>query len=199
MCRYLSNKYNVPIPNQDQLIMGIHSTYYLGSSEPFSHYLVFDKKQQFLDNVQLEFPSFYDDLQSYVKEFLDNNSKCDPDIVNHMIYTFMTHWEDLFVHLRKTKPKYDVFFMSNNDYEHATMLASIISDEFHSQLNAYIGYDISQIKDICPSGKYDLVVTNFPYENIYKTPVVCVENYPTPKDILTIRNELVMISSEKQA
>lgn len=179
--------------------MGIHSTYYLGSSEPFSHYLVFDKKQHFLDNVQLEFPSFYDDLQSYVKEFLDNNSKCDPDIVNHMIYTFMTHWEDLFVHLRKTKPKYDVFFMSNNDYEHATMLASIIPDEFHSQLNVYIGYDISQIKDICPSGKYDLVVTNFPYENIYKTPVVCVENYPTPKDILTIRNELVMISSEKQA
>lgn len=199
ICRNLSKKYNVPIPNQDQLIMGIHSTYYLGSSEPFSHYLVFDKKQQFLDNVKLEFPSFYDDLQFYVKEFLEENNMFDKDILNHMIYTFMTLWEDLFVHLRKTKPKYDVFFMSNNDYEHARMLASIISDEFHSQLNAYIGYDISQIKDICPSGKYDLVVTNFPYDNVYKTPVICVENYPTPKDMLTIRNELVMISTEKQA
>lgn len=199
ICRNMSKKYNVPIPNQDQLIMGIHSTYYLGSSEPFSHYLVFDKKQQFLDNVKLEFPTFYSDLQSNVKEFLEDYSMFDNDILNHMIYTFMTHWEDLFVHLRKTKPKYDVFFMSNNDYEHAKMLSSIISDEFHSQLNVYIGHDISQIKDICPSGKYDLVVTNFPYENIYKTPVICVENYPTPKDMLTIRNELVMISTEKQA
>lgn len=199
ICRNMSKKYNVPIPNQDQLIMGIHSTYYLGSSEPFSHYLVFDKKQQFLDNVKLEFPTFYSDLQSNVKEFLEDYSMFDNDILNHMIYTFMTHWEDLFVHLRKTKPKYDVFFMSNNDYEHAKMLSSIISDEFHSQLNVFIGYDISEIKDICPSGKYDLVVTNFPYENIYKTPVICVENYPTPKDMLTIRNELVMISTEKQA
>src|SRR5699024_4215704 len=45
ICRDLSNKYKVPITNRDKLITGIHSTLYLGSSEPFSHYLVFDKKQ----------------------------------------------------------------------------------------------------------------------------------------------------------
>src|SRR5699024_3636105 len=124
ICRDLSNKYKVPITNRDKLITGIHSTLYLGSSEPFSHYLVFDKKQEFLNNVQIEFPTFFNDLKVRVKEFIESQKMCDQDILNHMIYTFMTHWENLFVHLRKTKPKYNIFFMSNNDFEHANMLAS---------------------------------------------------------------------------
>src|SRR5699024_10951410 len=194
----LSNKYKVPITNRDKLITGIHSTLYLGSSEPFSHYLVFDKKQEFLNNVQIEFPTFFNDLKVRVKEFIESQKMCDQDILNHMIYTFMTHWENLFVHLRKTKPKYNVFFMSNNDLEHAYMLASIISDEFSSQINVTIGHDVAQIKNICPSNDYDLVVTNFPYDEVYKTSIICVENYPTPMDMLTIRNELLMISNAKQ-
>lgn len=197
--RTLSNKYKVPIEDQDAVIVGVHSTFYLGSSEPYAHFLIYDKKKEFLDNVARDFPHFYKDLKEHVIEFFNQtDTKTDDKLLNHMIYTFMTHWRNLFTHLNKTKPKYKIYVISNNDREHSLMLKEVLETEFTNQLDITIGKDTRDIKNICPGGEYDLVVTNFPFEEVGSTPLVCVENYPTKNDMLLVRNELMLVSNKYQ-
>lgn len=191
ICDDLSKKYNIPINNRDELIAGLHNTFFLGDSEPYMRHLINNKKERFVKQIKKEFPRFYKDLSQYLNDFIREMSKKENhDLLNHMIYTFVTYWENLIGLLSATEDKVSVFIISNIDVYHAEMIQDLIEFDFSNRVTITIGQNLDEIKNICPSGLYDFVVTNFPYTNEGKTPVICVDDFPSKYDKLVIMKEI---------
>ena len=194
ICNKLSKKYNIPLSNRDELITSVHSTFFLGDSEPYMHHLINNKKVRFMNRFQMDFPKFYQDLNTLMSEFLNDMGKTrDQPMLDHMMYTFIIYWENLTKLLKATDDKVSVYIISSTDEYHAKMLKDLIEFEFSNHVNITIGKNIEDIGNIFPSGLYDMVVTNFPYTKESEVPVICIDDFPSKYDMLVILKEIMNI------
>lgn len=197
MINALSKKYELPIPNRDDMIIGVHNTLFLGRSELYTNFILNDKKRKFVQAAEELYPDFYEDLYHYMTDYVvDIYERNDKILLNHMVYTFMTHWDDLFVSLKAQQKKASVLLVSSNDIKHAMMMRPVIDFEFSEQLEITIGTDLKVIKEALSSNSYDLIISNFPIEDNPHSRVICVENVPTRANMLTIMENLMSVSDE---
>lgn len=194
ICNDLSKKYDIPMNNRDELITVVHNTFFLGDSEPHMHHLINNKKERFVNRIQKEFPHFYKDLNEHLTDFItEMGEEEDSKLLNHMIYTFVTYWDNLTRLLSAIEDKVSVFVISSIDEFHAEMIKDLIEFDFSNRVNITIAKNLEEIKKNCPIGLYDLIITNFPYTNDDSTTVICVDDFPSKYDKLVIMEEILKI------
>lgn len=120
----------------------------------------------------------------------------DEVMLNHMIYTFMTHWDNLMSELKRTQLKFKLLVISNNDIRHALMLKNILELEFTDQLDITVGTEFKTFTDADINKDFDVIVSNFPIDDKYHPHIVCVENLPTEHDMLVIMENLRAVNNK---
>lgn len=198
MINQLSEKYDTEVPNRDQIILGVHSTLHLGSTELYTHYLINDKKLKFINAAKELYPEFINDLEQLMKKYImDIHKEENVILLNHMNYTLMTHWDGLLTSLRRNLSKPKVLVISNNDIRHAYMLKDLIEFEFCDQLDITVDKSLKKIMKDINDKNYDMIVSNFPIKDGLHPHVICVENLPTHQDMLVIKENLLTIIDGK--
>lgn len=185
----LSQKFNLPIPNKEELIYHLHSTAVLDTQEINAVYLLYDAKNNFHNFVKVYHPEFYKDSWQYFKEYQskvhNNHSSTN---LKHLLYTLFSHWESLFKELNRRERVYKAVVISSNDNYHSHMLKDILDihlSENQLEISALTlsSIDVNALKRL----NCDIIIANFTLPDIEKKKCFCIDNMPSYNDIQKIR------------
>lgn len=191
MLNDISVKYKIPLDNKEALVLNLHNTAQLGSSEINAKFLIIDNKKILLNQFKEKFSVIYEDVKEQLVRYNTMmNLSVDHYAINHLVYTLYTHWKSLVHNLYLMQRKVNIRVVSANDSWHARMMRDLISFEFSDQaeVNLIKNYDIDAYLATDPN--FDILVTNFTYKNIPGRYVIAINDAPSADD-LNVINEAI--------
>lgn len=194
----ISKDFDLPIPNRKQLLLDMHNTSHLEKQEINSNYILYDRKGDFARSLETLCPKFFKRIKSdIIKYRKEINQSEDPIMINHLIYTLFTHWEDLTVGLERKKQAIYILVISDYDARHSKMLVDTVnyftSEQVIVEAIAEMNIDFEAIE----ASKYDIIVSNFHLENNANMPHVYVKDIPTEENFDELNNLISQISKQR--
>lgn len=191
MMTSLSEDNQIPIPNKEEIILGLHNSAKTGNFDPRSGYVLYDRNKHFVDTIKNDFPVFYQQTYQGILEYkkligipISENG------LNYLIYIIFAHWHKLIIELRKKIFKTRILIISNRNVSHSLMLKDFLEYELTNHLDIHIYSDIIVSKEILEGLDYDLIIANFPLPDLQSKTSICIENVPTYTDIYKIQREI---------
>lgn len=195
----LARDYNLPIPNKEEMILGIQNARHMERSDPRMGYILYDRNKLFALDIESNFPNFYKQLCEGLKRYRKICSLPDTeDGLNYLIYITYSYWGELTLNLRKRFKKIKVLVVSNRHTAHSYMLRDFISYEFSRQLEIDVYLDVFLTVDILEELEYDFIITNFPLPYLKSKNSVLIESIPGSQDHLKIQEEIYRIRENRQ-
>lgn len=195
----LARDYNLPIPNKEEMILGIQNARHMERSDPRMGYILYDRNKLFALDIESNFPNFYKQLCEGLKRYRKICSLPDTeDGLNYLIYITYSYWGELTLNLRKRFKKIKVLVVSNRHTAHSYMLSNFISYEFSRQLEIDVYLDVFLTVDILEELEYDFIITNFPLPYLKSKNSVLIESIPGSQDHLKIQEEIYRIRENRQ-
>lgn len=189
---HLSQKFNLPISNKEDLIYHLHSTAVLNAQEINAMYLIYDTKSSIHKFVKTYHPDFYKEARLLIKDYLSRIHNNDTSInLNHLLYTLFSHWKSLFIELHRKLCKFKVIIISSNDNYHSLMIKDILNlhlNEYSLETSVFT-MEVIDIKALTKL-ECDVIVANFTLPDIEGKKCFYVNDMPSYKDIQKIRRYL---------
>lgn len=190
----LAADHNLPIPNKEQLILGIQNARHMEKSDPRMGYILYDRNKSFALDIETKFPNFYNQLCQGLKKYRKLCSLPDTDDgLNYLLYITYSYWESLTLNLRKKYSKIKVLIVSNRHTAHSHMLRDFISYDFSRQLEIDVYLDIFLTTEILEELEHDFIISNFPLPPLKTKNTVLIENIPGAQDHAKIQEEIYRI------
>lgn len=190
----LAADHNLPIPNKEQMILGIQNARHMEKSDPRMGYILYDRNKSFALDIETKFPNFYNQLCQGLKKYRKLCSLPDTDDgLNYLLYITYSYWESLTLNLRKKYSKIKVLIVSNRHTAHSHMLRDFISYDFSRQLEIDVYLDVFLTTEILEELEYDFIISNFPLPPLKTKNTVLIENIPGAQDHAKIQEEIYRI------
>lgn len=185
----LSTKFNLPLPNKEELIYNLHSTAILGVHEINAVHLVYDSKSSIHQFVERYHTEFYKDSQEYLKDYLSKiHNNRSPLNLKHLLYTLFSHWRLLFKELNRRMSIYKAAIISSNDIYHSHMLKDVLDTHFNqNQLETSVIAPEAIDKNTLEQLDYDIIIANFTLPDLKDKKSFYVDNMPSYNDIQKIK------------
>lgn len=185
----LSDNFNIPILNRNQLIRVLHITSYLEKMEIYSNHMFFKKKSPMVNILMDRMPKFYEEAYESLIEVLKKLKLNVSDaFIEHLFYTLVVHWEGLHHFFLINKKPVKTLLLSNIDFFHAQLTKSMIEAHLSNYLEIKIvNEDIIHLEDLTNFDS-QLIIANFPLGEVEDKVVLVVNDTPTHRDIINISN-----------
>lgn len=194
----LSTNHHLPLPNKEEMILGMQNAVHLETSDPRNGHILYDRNKLFALDIQKNFPNFYRDLCEGLKKYrkicsLPNTE----DGLNYLIYVAYSNWEGLTLNLQKKHDNIKVLIISNRHKAHSYMLKDFIEYEFSADLEIDVYQDVFLSEAVLEDLEYDFIVVNFPMPPLKTKNVICIENIPGVQDHSKIQQEIDEIKEKR--
>lgn len=195
----VSKENNIPIPNIEKTISAFRNIIHLDYLEPDPGYILYNRDQCFIDELEENYPDFYRSLSSAIQELRAFYEKPPTqEGTNFYVYTVFTYWKGLVAELRRKTPKIRVMVISDRHFTHARMIKEFIDFEFSEQSDVEIYSSMELNYQILEELEHELIVTNFLIPEIEGKKTVYIKNLPTPRDLAELQNKMDKIIEERQ-
>lgn len=196
MINKVAEKFEISIPNFENLLLEIHNAGQFGIKKINSRQIISQQKGTFINTFRSIAPSLYEvikkDLRRYIK--LLDLPQSDP-LLTHLIYTFVTHWENLLENIYRNLPTVNITVVSTNDQYHAEIVKQKLEFDFHSQVKVTVAEDNDLMKILSDEDAH-IVVTNFSVPFDDKDHIFAISDLPTAKDMRRIMHAIYEVQHE---
>lgn len=187
MFNALSNTYDIPLVNKEDLIYNVHNSTQMGLKNINIRYMLIDNKAALLKQCKNLFPEFYNDIVKQIKNYLlIMELKYNDYLLNHLIHNIFTRWENLLSYLYSRQRKINVHVVSSNDVYHARLMKTILEQEFQDELKVNIldPTDIDELLNI--NTEIDIFIANFTIPVADKR-IISVNDIPAENNFTEIK------------
>ncbi|MBC1565331.1 helix-turn-helix domain-containing protein [Listeria booriae] len=185
----LSNKLEIPIENQEHILINIYNTSVLSTNlSSDSSYILYNTSQALVNQITNQHPYFTDILNEALKKIF-GVSEYNPSRRDTLTYILLTHWRNLSIHLQQGTPTVNVGILLDTDIEHMELIKDELHLQFDNKFNLSITEEFTLSAFKKKASMYDIIVTNIPglsFKN--NTMVVCISMFPTPLDMENLHN-----------
>ena len=165
----LSKEYNITFTNHDELIWHLHNTAFFERQEIFSSPLLFEQKALTLDKFRVYYPDFIESARLKLAQYRHAIGQHDhPEQLDHLIYTILTHAENLTTQLLENRPPIKVLIISNFDHALSLTLVDMLSYYCNNRFTFDIWDQLETSAEILNQTDYDIIVSNFFIQGITK-------------------------------
>lgn len=141
--------------------------------------ILYDRRKHFWQRLEGHYANIRQLLASYFLTFL--TFPVSKDELNEFSYILITHWSELFQHLRLTNLTLDLYILVDTDVEHGAFIKQEL--ETYSRFNLAIKEikqgDTQALKKL---GKKDILLTTIPGLTDLDCSVVCFSDYLSQQD-----------------
>lgn len=110
------------------------------------------------------------------------------DGMAEVFYLLATHWPSLLEKIKENAPKISIGVFFDSDIEHAQMIADLISQ--HSKMSVQVLVtplsSMQALGSLCLNQNISLLLTNIPHLNVPCQEMICIQEYPTARDLRNI-------------
>jgi len=187
----LAAKYNIPIPNKNELVLSIYNASYCERYTPRAGCLLYNYVHTEIRRFQKSFPDFLHDALDMLTQFRNTMElPVTQYTMDYLLYTFCVEWQELIFQLQNIFGKMTVLLISDRSPAHATFLKQIFEQSFPHQLEITTAIRPMLTDKNSHMFAYDLFIANFPLPNNDDPFKISVENTPTMKDLDKIKKAM---------
>ena len=185
----LSKQYKITFTNHDELIWHLHNTAFFERQEVFSTPLLFEQKNLTIENFEVYFPDFMESARQELAQYRQAIGQHDyPEQLEHLMYTILTHAENLSTQLLENRPPIKVLIISNFDHALSLTLMDMLVYYCNNRFTFDIWDELETSPEILNQTDYDIIVSNFYIPGITKK-FIC-RNHLTIMDLVNHLNTL---------
>ena len=188
----LSKQYKITFTNHDELIWHLHNTAFFESQEIFSTPILFEQKSLTIKKFEVYFPDFMASARQELAQYRQAIGKHDhPEQLEHLMYTILTHAENLSTQLLENRPPIKVLIISNFDHALSLTFVDMLSYYCNNRFIFDIWDELKTSPEILNQTDYDIIVSNFYIPGITKK-FICRNHL----SIMDLVNHLNTLSNE---
>lgn len=188
----LSEKYNILLPNKNDLIVSISNASHCERFTPRSGYLLYDHVRADAQRFKENLPNFSKDALNILTQFRKTvDQPLTKYTMDFLFYIFCLEWRDLIFTLQNIRNKVKVLIISDYSLAHAALLKQTIEYSFPNQLEIDTLKSPKVANKMAHYSSYDIFIANFPLTddpNFYK---ISIENTLTMKDFNKIEKAII--------
>ena len=188
----LSKQYKITFTNHDELIWHLHNTAFFERQEIFSTPILFEQKVLTIKKFEVYFPDFMESARQELAQYRQAIGQHDhPEQLEHLMYTILTHTENLSTQLLENRPPIKVLIISNFDHAISLTFVDMLSYYCNNRFTFDIWDELETSPEILNQTDYDIIVSNFYIPGITKK-FICRNHL----SIMDLVNHLNTLSNE---
>lgn len=188
----LSKQYKITFTNHDELIWHLHNTAFFERQEIFSTPILFEQKALTIKKFEVYFPDFMGSTRQELAQYRQAIGQHDhPEQLEHLMYTILTHAENLSTQLLENRPPIKVLIISNFDHAISLTFVDMLSYYCNNRFTFDIWDELKTSPEILNQTDYDIIVSNFYIPGITKKFI-----YRNHLSIMNLVNHLNTLSNE---
>ncbi|RRR73315.1 transcriptional regulator, partial [Streptococcus pneumoniae] len=188
----LSKQYKITFTNHDELIWHLHNTAFFERQEIFSTPILFEQKALTIKKFEVYFPDFMGSARQELAQYRQAIGQHDhPEQLEHLMYTILTHAENLSTQLLENRPPIKVLIISNFDHAISLTFVDMLSYYCNNRFTFDIWDELKTSPEILNQTDYDIIVSNFYIPGITKK-FICRNHL----SIMNLVNHLNTLSNE---
>ena len=188
----LSKQYKITFTNHDELIWHLHNTAFFERQEIFSTPILFEQKALTIKKFEVYFPDFMGSARQELAQYRQAIGQHDhPEQLEHLMYTILTHAENLSTQLLENRPPIKVLIISNFDHAISLTFVDMLSYYCNNRFTFDIWDELQTSPEILNQTDYDIIVSNFYIPGITKK-FICRNHL----SIMDLVNHLNCLSNE---
>lgn len=188
----LSKQYKITFTNHDELIWHLHNTAFFERQEIFSTPILFEQKALTIKKFEVYFPDFMGSARQELAQYRQAIGQHDhPEQLEHLMYTILTHAENLSTQLLENRPPIKVLIISNFDHAISLTFVDMLSYYCNNRFTFDIWDELQTSPEILNQTDYDIIVSNFYIPGITKK-FICRNHL----SIMDLVNHLNTLSNE---
>ena len=185
----LSKQYKITFTNYDELIWHLHNTAFFERQEIFSTPILFEQKALTIKKFEVYFPDFMGSARQELAQYRQAIGQHDhPEQLEHLMYTILTHAENLSTQLLENRPPIKVLIISNFDHAISLTFVDMLSYYCNNRFTFDIWDELQTSPEILNQTDYDIIVSNFYIPGITKK-FIC-QNHLSIMDLVNHLNTL---------
>lgn len=182
----LQRGFNLELVNASELILNIMNSIYLAENKPFSDFILYDERKDFVEGVRQIAPSFLNHLEHYLmNDFKDYTAPLSRNNVNFLLYTIITHWENLIPQLLRQGNEINIAVISHHSQNFAQMISEFLSFELSENVSIALYNELNPNMTTLLNESYDMIVTDFP-TRVQLPRLIYIEGIPDNQDFKKI-------------
>ena len=188
----LSKQYKITFTNHDELIWHLHNTAFFERQEIFSTPILFEQKALTIKKFEVYFPDFMGSARQELAQYRQAIGQHDhPEQLEHLMYTILTHAENLSTQLLENRPPIKVLIISNFDHAISLTFVDMLSYYCNNRFTFDTWDELQTSPEILNQTDYDIIVSNFYIPGITKK-FICRNHL----SIMDLVNHLNTLSNE---
>ena len=188
----LTKSFNIKFTNHNELIWHLHNTAYFERQEIFSTPILFEQKALTIKKFEVYFPDFMGSARQELAQYRQAIGQHDhPEQLEHLMYTILTHAENLSTQLLENRPPIKVLIISNFDHAISLTFVDMLSYYCNNRFTFDTWDELKTSPEILNQTDYDIIVSNFYIPGITKK-FICRNHL----SIMDLVNHLNTLSNE---
>ena len=165
----LSKQYKITFTNHDELIWHLHNTAFFERQEIFSTPILFEQKALTIKKFEVYFPDFMESARQELAQYRQAiGQHGHPEQLEHLMYTILTHAENLSTQLLENRPPIKVLIISNFDHAISLTFVDMLSYYCNNRFTFDTWDELETSPVILNQTDYDIIVSNFYIPGITK-------------------------------
>ena len=190
----LSKEFDLSLSGTEKLQVDLYNIIQLSS---YRHFIIYSRSQQFLDGFARDSKNVLDIFYKKVEEYDFCSRVPGRYICNDLIYTIITEWPEFLEKIESVIPEVEIGLLFDTDISHLHFIQKILKKYSKQKLSIVVPDVFSTISGKLPSHGLDLLITDIPNLPISDVEILCVQEYPSPKDWQKILEAQERIVSKK--
>ncbi len=188
----LAKQFKITFTNREELIWHLHNTAFFERQEIFSTPILFEQKALTIKKFNVYFPDFMESARQELAQYRQAIGQHDhPEQLEHLMYTILTHAENLTTQLLENRPPIKVLILSNFDHALSLTLVDMLTYYCNNRFTFDIWDELQTSPEILNQTDYDIIVSNFYIPDITKK-FICRNHL----SIMDLVNHLNCLSNE---
>lgn len=188
----LAKQFKITFTNRDELIWHLHNTAFFERQEIFSTPILFEQKALTIKKFNVYFPDFMESARQELAQYRQAIGQHDhPEQLEHLMYTILTHAENLSTQLLENRPPIKVLLISNFDHALSLTLMDMLTYYCNNRFTFDIWDELKTSPEILNQTDYDIIVSNFYIPGITKK-FICRNHL----SLMELVNHLNSVSNE---
>ena len=194
----LSDKYNIPIINKEQITQTVSNAANNEGFLPHTAYILFNPNIALMDEFRKYNPYFMEDLTKGIIQYRQLIDKqVTPYSINHLVYQVCVNWPSLFFELQSKWEKVEAIFISDLSTGRTRLIHEILENKF-GHLMVLELYNESELSNeqVMKLNK-ELIITTTPLPDLTDLAVFCFNGDVSKNELHQFRKTLNRILEEK--
>ncbi|MDQ0361877.1 helix-turn-helix domain-containing protein [Breznakia pachnodae] len=191
----LASIYDITLDNKNELVIDICNTLTLHGARP---YIIYNKRKTFIRELTHHHLLFYQTTKKLVKQIFGETLS--DDKINEIIYIIITHWGNLSIKLTNKFQSISMAILMDTDEENMEIVKEILLQRMIYKIDVFKPSSLSLSTIVKELPKIDLLITNIPGLDDLECKVICIQDYPTTRDLIhVLESEEHIIRSKMSA